>query len=89
MIRFALYIGAGAVCHAAFVGAAFNPTDSWSVAWLLFWPILLFFKFFAYFLMIAAIMAAAVVLYWLIFVKLRHWRRNRTIRNIGRKARSS
>lgn len=39
MLRLAVYLGIGAICHAVFVGPQFDWSSAWTWGWLLGWPI--------------------------------------------------
>jgi hypothetical protein len=48
LTQFACYFGCGALTHAYFLGATFNPVDMWSWGYLLAWWIVLLVKFFLF-----------------------------------------
>lgn len=38
-----IYLAIGALCHALFYAAHFNFLNAWTWAWLIAWPLMLFF----------------------------------------------
>lgn len=45
LIVFAVYLGIGAILHAAVVGSTFDWSSAWTFAWLFAWPIMLIITF--------------------------------------------
>lgn len=62
MIKLALYIGAGAICHLIFAGTVFDFHSVWTLAWLLAWPVMLVINFILFLLAIGAVCGLVVLI---------------------------
>lgn len=41
LVGFAIYVGIGAMLHAAVIGSTFDWSSAWTFAWLFAWPLML------------------------------------------------
>jgi hypothetical protein len=63
IVSLLIYLGIGAMCHALFLGARFHFNDAWTYAWLLGWPIMLFWSIAFYILAFGAVAFIAISLW--------------------------
>lgn len=64
LLKFAVYLGTGFVCHAFLLGPVLDFNSAWTWAWLLGWPLMLFLTFGYYFLWFLGICAALFALWF-------------------------
>jgi hypothetical protein len=60
LIGFAIYLGIGAMLHAAVIGSTFDWSSAWTFAWLFAWPIMLAITFLWVGVLIAISAAGAI-----------------------------
>lgn len=76
LICFAIYLGIGAILHAAIIGSAFDWSSAWTFAWLFAWPIMLCITFGA--MMIAAAIVCVIIwMAWSWLETIAYWRERR------------
>lgn len=76
LILFALYIAIGAMLHAIMLGATFDWSSAWTVAWLFGWPVMLLVKF-GTIVVVAVIVTGLLWAGWEWLKTIAHWRAGR------------
>ena len=64
LLKFAVYLGTGFVCHAFLLSPVLDFNSAWTWAWLLDWPLMLFLTFDYYFLWFLGICAVIGILWF-------------------------
>ena len=76
LVGFAIYLGIGAMLHAAVIGSTFDWSSAWTFAWLFGWPIMLLATF-GMFVVTAAIVIGLGYAAWSWLVVYAGWQEKR------------